>query len=152
MQLKIYNVYHLKICYHIIYLLGYLKILFTLQWSFEKQHSYATLVELKFLFIVRTTAFRWTVCALLYVLYLKSVHLHYTLYRFNYGTYLHGYESSGKADFFFRFMYRHLPTWAYFFIYNNVATPLKAFMLQVKQDHRRINHVHLQFNLGEMSF
>jgi metal-responsive CopG/Arc/MetJ family transcriptional regulator len=37
-------------------------------------------------------------------------------------------------------------------IYNSVATPLKAFMLQVKQDHARIIHVHLHFNLGEMSF
>jgi hypothetical protein len=48
MQLEIYII--LKICYRIVYLLGYLKILFTLQWSFEKQHSYATLVELKLLF------------------------------------------------------------------------------------------------------
>jgi hypothetical protein len=38
------------IWYHIVCLLGYLKIVFTLQWSFQKQHSYATLVELKFLF------------------------------------------------------------------------------------------------------
>ena len=33
-----------------------------------------------------------------------------------------------------------------------ITTPLKAFMLQVKQDHPRIIHVHLHFNLGEMSF
>ena len=39
----------LQICYHIAYLLGYLKIVFTLQWSFEKQHNYTTLIELKFL-------------------------------------------------------------------------------------------------------
>ena len=38
------------------------------------------------------TAISLNVVALLYVLYLKSVHLHYTLYRFNYWIYLHGKE------------------------------------------------------------
>ena len=37
--------------------------------------------------------FRRTVGALLYILYLKSAHLYYLHYRFNYGTYLHAYSS-----------------------------------------------------------